>query len=86
MQTTPSVTAARLEFVRFPRTGERCPITSLSRPFLYAIAKQGLIKTISLRDRGKQRGVRLIVVDSLIDYINGGDQAWPVSKKAGGAA
>lgn len=59
----------RAEFLRFPRTGQRCPLTGLSRPFLYDLAGRGEIKTISLRDRNKARGVRLIVADSLIDWI-----------------
>ena len=71
MQTNQTTTVARPEFLRFPRTGERCPVSSLSRPFLYQLAKDGLIKTISLRERNTKRGVSLIVTDSLIDYIKG---------------
>lgn len=63
-------TNARPEFLRFPRTGQRCLITGLSRPFLYTLAKEGKIKTVSLRDRNKQRGVRLISADSLLAFIN----------------
>ena len=66
--TTPTNT--RPEFLRFPRTGQRCPITGLSRPFLYTLAKEGKIKTASLRDRNKTRGVRLINADSLLAFIN----------------
>jgi hypothetical protein len=61
--------APKPETIRFPRAGGREPFTGLSRGFLYALASEGKIKTISLRERGKARGVRLIVYDSLIDYI-----------------
>lgn len=60
---------ARPEFIRLPRPGERCPITGLSRPFLYELIKENQIKTISLRQRNAARGVRLIVADSLINWI-----------------
>ena len=70
-------TNTRPEFLRFPRNGERCAFSSLSRPFLYDAAKRGLIKTISLRERGRKRGVSLIVTDSLVAFIN---------SRAGGAS
>jgi hypothetical protein len=61
--------APRPEFIRFPRQGTVEPHTGLARAFLYQLAKQGKIRTISLRDRNKTRGVRLIVFDSLIEFI-----------------
>lgn len=62
-------TPTRAEFLRFPRNGSRCEVTGLSRPFLYDLATRGEIKTVSLRQRNKARGVRLIVADSLIEWI-----------------
>lgn len=60
---------ARPEFIRMPRPGERCPITGLSRPFLYELIKRNEIRTVSLRHRNAARGVRLIAADSLINWI-----------------
>lgn len=60
---------AKPEFVRFPRVGERCPHTGMSRAWLYEASSAGLIRTISVRSRGKARGVRLIDYDSLVSYI-----------------
>ena len=67
---TPNSTNTRPEFIRFPRPSERCPLTGLSRPYLYDLKARGLIKTVSLRARGKARGVCLIVADSLVAFIN----------------
>ncbi len=71
METKSSLANTRPEFLRFPRTGKRCPFSGLSRPFLYDLKARNLIKTISLRERNKKRGVCLIVADSLADYIRG---------------
>jgi hypothetical protein len=67
---SPTNIPSRPEFIRCPRQGERCPVTGLSRPFLYDLIKRNQIKTISLRQRNASRGVRLICTDSLIDWIN----------------
>jgi hypothetical protein len=64
-----NVNEPKPEFIRFPRNGEREPYTQLTRGFLYKLAVEGKIKTHSLRERGKKFGVRLIVLDSLLDYI-----------------
>jgi len=61
--------AVKPEFIRLPRPGATCPFTGLTRSFLYAPASQGKIKTISLRERGKARGVRLISYDSLLGFL-----------------
>lgn len=59
----------RPEFVRMPTNNRLCPYTGLSRSFLYGLATEGKIRTISLRRRGTMRGVRLIDLDSLLTYI-----------------
>jgi hypothetical protein len=59
------------EFIRMPEgvRGARCPLTGLSRAYLYLLAKQGLIETRQLTHKGGTRGVRLIRVSSLLAYI-----------------
>jgi hypothetical protein len=60
---------ARPEFVRMPRPGSVCPWTGLGRSYLYQLATEGKIKTLSLRKRGAARGVRLIKLDSVLEYL-----------------
>ena len=57
------------EYLRFPKTGSRCPVSSLARPYLYHLAKEKKIQTISLREPGRKHGVSLIVTESLLAYI-----------------
>lgn len=65
----PTEARAKPEWLRMPKPGHTCPVTGLSRAYLYRLATDGKIKTVSLRDRGKLRGVRLISYDSLLAYI-----------------
>ena len=67
--------AVKPEWIRFPKAGKLCPFTGLTRSFLYSLATDGKIKTLSLRERGKARGVRLISYDSLIGFINSAAEA-----------
>jgi hypothetical protein len=60
---------AKPEFIRFPRAGARCPHTGLSRAFLYELTNSGKVRSVSIRSRGKARGVRLIDYDSLMAFI-----------------
>ncbi len=69
---------ANPEFIRLPKTGERCPHTGLSRTELNCLilpnAKNGHrppVASVCLRKRGAQRGTRLIIFDSLIFARNG---------------
>lgn len=66
---TDPVKPSRPEFVRMPTNKGLCPYTGLSRSFLYGLAAEGKIRTISLRRRGTMRGVRLIDLGSLLTYI-----------------
>jgi hypothetical protein len=68
--TTPVVQMPRPEFVRMPTPGTVCPWCGLKRSHLYRLAKEGRIKTISLRRRGTARGVKIIRLDSVIDYLS----------------
>ena len=57
------------EFIAMPAPGKVCPYSSLQRGMLYALERDGLIKTVSLRRKGTTRGRRLIVLSSLKNYL-----------------
>ena len=61
------------EFIRLPRTGSRCPWTSLSRASLntLVLGSDAPVKSVVLRQRGANRGVRLISLESLLAHLNG---------------
>ena len=42
----------------------------LSRPYAYKLINNNQVKSISLRERGKAKGVRLISYDSLANYCD----------------
>ena len=76
--------SARPEFIRLPKGG-LCSYTGLSRSKLNQLIlpceQNGYkppVKSASLRKPGAIKGTRLIVLDSLLDYlysqIDGGDQ------------
>ena len=68
---TPTDAAAhRVEFFRLPAPGKRDPFFGLSRGWYYKAAANGEIKMIALRQRNALRGVRLVVYDSVCDYIH----------------
>ncbi|HOX57126.1 MAG TPA: hypothetical protein P5205_08270 [Candidatus Paceibacterota bacterium] len=57
-------------FIRIPRAGTRDPYTGLTRTALFALVKDGKVKSISLRQPGCKRGVRLIDARSLVETIS----------------
>lgn len=61
------------EFIRLPRTGSRCPWTSLSRASLntLVLGSDAPVKSVVLRQRGANRGVRLISLKSLLEHLHG---------------
>ena len=61
--------AHRVEFFRLPPPGKRDPHFGLSRGWYYQAAAHGEIKMVAVRQRGALRGVRLVVYDSVADYI-----------------
>jgi hypothetical protein len=65
----PSVASPRVEFFRLPAPGKRDPFFGLSRGWFYKAASLGEIKMVSVRQRNALRGVRLVVYDSVADYI-----------------
>lgn len=62
-------TAPRPEFFRLPAPRKRDPFFGLSRGWYYKAAAAGEIKMVSVRQRGALRGVRLVVLDSVLAYI-----------------
>ena len=69
--------AVRPEFIRLPRPGTCDPWTSLSRSTLNLLVlpcrEKGYrppVRSCTLRRKGTTKGVRLIELQSLLDYIN----------------
>ena len=56
-------------WIRAPKTGAEI-YTGLTRSFLYQIASQGLIRTVSIREPGKERGCRLFHLGSILEFIS----------------
>jgi hypothetical protein len=59
------------EFLPMPGPGQVCPYSGLRRGALYALWHEGLIETISIRRKGRARGRRLIVAETLRNYLRG---------------
>jgi hypothetical protein len=57
------------KYIRLPRVGERDPLCGLSRSELWTLITTNKIKSLSLLQPGKRRGVRLIDAESLVDFI-----------------
>jgi hypothetical protein len=63
------------EFIAMPGPGQACPFSGLKRGALYALAREGVIRTVALRRRNTTRGRRLIVLSTLKAYLRGLDVA-----------
>lgn len=55
-------------WIRSPKNGAE-PYTGLTRSYLYQLAGQGVIRTVSIREPGKERGCRLFHLQSILDFI-----------------
>ena len=71
-----AVQSIKPEFIRLPLPGGRCRYTGLSRTTLCELAIPSPtnefrppVKSVLIRKRGAQRGIRLINYDSLLDYL-----------------
>jgi len=71
MKISPRYALTRPEFIRIPPRGQHCPFCGLSRTHLTELVADGAVESIHLRKRNKARGVRVIVVDSLLRYMYG---------------
>ncbi len=65
-------------YVRLPKPGEKCPITGLSRAKLNELIlpneRNGFrppVVSRSLRQKGAQRGIRPVLLESLMAYLSG---------------
>ena len=75
------------EWIRQPRSGEKCPYSNLSRSTLNnlilpckANKNQPVVKSSVLRQKGATRGVRLIHGASLMEYIAANEQPTAVNE------
>jgi len=57
------------EFLRLPSPRARCRLTGLSRTTLCELIERKEIRAIKVRQPGAQRGVVLIIRQSLLDYL-----------------
>jgi hypothetical protein len=76
-------TTPQPEFIRLPRRGQ-CPHSGLSRSYLIGLilpnqenGNNPPVRSVCLRKAGRLRGVRLISLPSLIDYVNGQEGVSP---------
>jgi hypothetical protein len=60
-------------WIRAPKSGAET-YTGLTRSFLYQLAAQGLIRTVSIREPGKERGCRLFYLQSILAFIEKHEQ------------
>lgn len=72
----------RVEVFRLPQPGKRDPHFGLSRAWYYKAATLGEIRMIAVRQRGALRGVRLVVYDSVADYIRRAGEEATASREA----
>lgn len=65
---TSTATAAALP-QEWLRISEAVQYSRLSKPTLYGLINRGLIKSVSLRERGQIKGTRLVSFDSLRAFL-----------------
>jgi hypothetical protein len=82
---TPGALNHKPEFIRLPKPGTLCQWTGLSRSKLNELilpspvnSYRPPVRSISLRNRGQVKAVRLIVLDSLISYLRSLEDSQPV--------
>ena len=56
-------------WIKAPKSGVEF-YSSLTRSYLYQAAAQGLIRTVSIREPGKERGCRLFHLQSILEFIS----------------
>lgn len=55
----------------FCRMGDLERLFGIKRPSGYTLEKLGLIETVSLRQRGHVRGIKLVSIQSVRSYLHG---------------
>jgi len=75
------------EWIRLPKPGARCRLSSLSRTSLNEAVARGEIRSITVRQPGSTRGIKLLNKASLAAWLNRLDQEQngPGTQPAGGA-
>jgi hypothetical protein len=72
-----STTAAELQaerdgllpvYVRAPKAGPE-HYTGFTRSYLYALAGEGKIRSVSIREKGRTKGCRLFLLSSILDFV-----------------
>lgn len=63
------------EWIRLPRPGEHEQRTGLTRSVIGRLCAEGKVKSITLRERNKVRGCRLVSLPSLLAYLRHLDAA-----------
>jgi hypothetical protein len=74
----PEIAADRFPaFIRVPRSGSRCPVSNLTRTAIDKLTRpqpdndfRPPVKSRVLKARSATRGVRLVEVQSLLNYLN----------------
>jgi hypothetical protein len=82
---TPQIQIVRPEWLRLPKPGHRCPVSGLCRSYLHTLVRDGKVQTVSIRERGRKTGIRLIGYDSLMAFIAKQGDSGEQSKQEGGA-
>lgn len=57
------------EWIRLPKSGTQCPHSGLSRSVMFGLVREGKIRSVVLRRRGKLRGTRLVEYQSLMTFL-----------------
>lgn len=65
----PTGAALARDWPEFLRIREAVQLSRLTKPKLYQLINSGKIRSLSIRDRGKMRGTRLVVADSLREFL-----------------
>lgn len=73
-------------FLRLPRSGSLCWFSGLSRSQMWLLVKSGCIRSHSLKRPGTRRGVRLVDVPSLVEWLRSNPPAEVSEAQSGGAA
>lgn len=68
MTANESVGLGTERWIRIPAKGVE-PTTGLHRSFIYELLKAGSIRTASIKKPGALKGVRLVWLPSLLDFI-----------------
>jgi hypothetical protein len=72
------------------RVAEACAYCRVSKPKLYDLLNRGLVKSVSLKERGQIKGTRLVSFHSLKAFLesraSGGEQkSTPTSESVNGS-